>query len=100
MESLKKEMSRKWALKKGQIWKQGKGGWQAFQGQGRVESWNRVGSKPEESQRQGTGGSLIVGECYFSSMNRIWKEAPHSGALFLEGVVRIGPPSEQRSFVG
>lgn len=61
-ENLQQETAMRWALKRGQIWEEGKGG----HSQGRRESPEQVGSKPEECRRQAVVGNLIVGGCYFS----------------------------------
>lgn len=54
-ESLQKEMGMRWALERGQLWKQSKGAWRASQGRGEWSVQDRVGSKPEGSQRQCSG---------------------------------------------
>lgn len=84
-ESLKKEMGMRWALKRGQLWKQSKGAWRASQGKGEWNVQDRMGSKPEGSQRPCSGGNLIVEECYFSAMRMGLDSSSHSGTCSEKG---------------
>lgn len=84
-ESLKKEMGMRWALERGQVWKQSKGVCRASQGRGEWSVQDRVGSKPEGSQGQCSGGNLIVEECYFSAMRMGLDGCSHSGACSEKG---------------